>query len=422
MRDRKVLFSEENPSYILYLTKFLAEIGVTDIYLSIGNPLAVRYRTEVKPVGDALEEYLRSISPEEIGRENHANLQEQVPFFKERAFVLTQRYVDYIIRNIWEIHRVDPSYTLPLLRKRTLDLGLSLEDGYRARIHAFFSMANLEGIPENPAAMDEETWMALGAQIRFAIRIIPPLPNKISDLGLPLALEEQFLSQRGLYLITGPTASGKSTTVAYLTHKASMTKPWHILTLEDPIEYYIPSYIGMGTGSLVHQREKGKDFFSFPEAMMQALRESPDLIVVGEVRDEETLNWTLFLAEAGFTVLATYHTASFPETVHRIASSFPKDQEGLVLERLSQVLKAVVSQRLVRGRSGMRLLYEYVVVDPTLSAAIRKGEYRKYTAHHPWSTSIQALLAAGEISSTEAVRYRAMVGAEENPGRLFGGR
>lgn len=413
MREHEQFLSEENPSFILYLTKFLAEIGVTDIYLSLGNPLAVRYRTEVKPVANALEEYLGSISPEEIGVEEHKSLLEKIPYLRERAFVLTQRYVEYIVRNIWEIHKVDPTYVLPLIRKRSLDLGLSLEDGYRARVHAFFSMSSLDGIlgtEEDLLRLNEDTWMAIGSQIRFVIRIIPPLPSKITDLGLPLALEEQLLSQRGLYLVTGPTASGKSTTIAYLAHRASAVKPWHVLTLEDPIEYYIPSYIGFNAGGLVHQREKGKDFTSFPEAMQQALRESPDLIMVGEIRDEETLNWTLFLAEAGFTVLASYHTASFPETIHRIVSSFPKDQEELALERLSQVLKAVVSQRLVRGRRGMRLLYEYVMVDGNLSAALRKGDYRKYTPYHSWAFTIENLLRVGEITPTEAVRYRAMVG------------
>lgn len=405
-----------NPMFILYLTKFLAEIGVTDIYLSVGAPLSVRYRTEVKPLAKALAEYLNGVGEKPLEPKRLEELREKLPFFESQGMVLAQDYVLYIMQQLWSIKEVDPLYIAPLFKGYAMDLGIALQDGYRARVHAFFSMSlhEKEDLVRGPRSLEEITedqWYALGSQLRFVIRVIPPLPNSIAELGLHPTLESQFLSQKGLYLITGPTASGKTTTLAYLTHKASTTMPWHIVTLEDPIEYYIPSYIATGSGSLVHQREKGKDFDTFPKGMAQALRESPDLIVIGEIRDEETLNWTIFLAEAGFTVLATYHSANFPETVYRIASSFPKEQEGLILGRLAQVLKAVVSQRLIKGKGGMRLIYEYVPVDEKLAKLIREGNYATYTTPYPWENSIDALLAASEIGKAEAISYRSAVGA-----------
>lgn len=409
---------EEDWLFILNLTRFLAEIGVTDIYLSVGSPLAVRYRTEVKPVSRAIEEFLSGSQEDvELSPEQRESLRRLLPTLKSEGPLLAQAYINYIAKNLRELQKVDPAYIAPLLRNRAMDIGMALDSGYRARVHAFFSLSRNEadqgGAGVEGVFLTDEEWFALVAQVRFVIRIIPPIPKRIEELGLHPAIESQFLSQKGLYLITGPTASGKSTTAAYLVSKAASLMPWHILSLEDPIEYLIPSGIALGQGALVHQRERGKDFFTFPQAMMQALRESPDLIFVGEIRDEETLNWAIFLAEAGFTVLTTYHTSSFPETVYRIVSSFPEEQRSLVQGRLARVLRAVVSQRLIRGRTGMRLVYEYVPVDGALSQAIAEGNYRQYSTPHSWNRSIEALVEAGQISREEAITLRAMVGGGE---------
>lgn len=417
---------EEDWVFILNLTRFLAEIGVTDIYLSVGSPLSVRYRTEVKPVSRAIEEYLAT-NPEDGGlpADVREGLRQLLPTLKTGGPLLAQAYINYIAKNLRELQKVDPSYILPLLRNRAMDIGMALDGGYRARVHAFFSLSRHEAeaplAEERGVFLSDEEWFALVSQVRFVIRIIPPIPRRIEELGLHPAVESQFLSQKGLYLITGPTASGKSTTAAYLVSKAASQMPWHILSLEDPIEYLIPSGIALGQGALVHQRERGKDFFSFPQAMMQALRESPDLIFVGEIRDEETLNWAIFLAEAGFTVLTTYHTASFPETIYRIVSSFPEEQRSLVQGRLARVLRAVISQRLIRGRTGMRLIYEYVPVDGSLSKAIGDGNYRQYSTPYTWNRSIDALVEGGQITREEAITLRAMVGSPEGVAQPRGG-
>jgi Tfp pilus assembly pilus retraction ATPase PilT len=410
--------------FILNITGLLAELGATDIYLSLGLPLMVRYRGEVRAVGDVLERALKG---------NEEGLPEGLGIVAERVAnageMLAYHYISYIAKNLWGFHKIDGTFLLPLFEKRAMDIGMSLHRGYRARIHAFFSQAQLpEGFA--PGALEEDKWYQVAASLRYVIRIIPPIPSSIEELGLTPALEQQFLNQRGLYLVVGPTASGKSTTVAYLAQSASYRKTWHIVTLEDPVEYLIVSGASVGgRGGIVHQRERGRDFNSFPEAMRQALRESPDLIVVGEIRDEETLNWTLFLAEAGFTILATYHTSSFVETIQRITASFPPEQRTLVAQRLASVLRAVVAQRLVKGKTGMRLVYEYVPVTGQVVSFIQKPEVGlpPQITEFTWERSIEYWVAQGELGKEDAIRIKAEVqsptAATERPSpstRLFG--
>jgi Tfp pilus assembly pilus retraction ATPase PilT len=393
--------------FILNITGLLAELGATDIYLSLGLPLMVRYRGEVRAVGDVLGQALKG---------NEEGLPEGLGIVAERVAnageMLAYHYISYIAKNLWGFHKIDGTFLLPLFEKRAMDIGMSLHRGYRARIHAFFSQAQLpEGFA--PGALEEDKWYQVAASLRYVIRIIPPIPSSIEELGLTPALEQQFLNQRGLYLVVGPTASGKSTTVAYLAQSASYRKTWHIVTLEDPVEYLIVSGASVGgKGGIVHQRERGRDFNSFPEAMHQALRESPDLIVVGEIRDEETLNWTLFLAEAGFTILATYHTSSFVETIQRITASFPPEQRTLVAQRLASVLRAVVAQRLVKGKTGMRLVYEYVPVTGQVIPFIQNpgvGLPPQQIAEFTWERSIEYWVAQGELGKEDAIRIKAEV-------------
>ncbi len=411
---RKVMLMQEEKAFdtefLLNLTGLLAELGVTDLYLSLGNPLMVRYKGEVKTATAVLEE----------AKAGEVDLGPLVERIRGAEQLLAYAYVSYIAKNLWSLQRVNPAYLAPLFQGRAMDIGMALNKGYRGRIHAFFAQVHLEAdfTLEN---LTEERWAQLASHLRYVIRIIPPLPPSIEELGLTPVVEQQFLNQRGLYLVVGPTASGKTTTASYLAQSASYTRPWHILTLEDPIEYVIQSGALLGRGGLVHQREKGRDFLTFPEGMRQALRESPDLILVGEIRDEETLNWTLFLAEAGFTVLATYHTSSFVETVQRIVGSFPPEQRSLAAKRLATVLRAVVAQRLVKGKTGMRLIYEYVPVGSTLALAIEEEKPLAVSTDYPWEKSIEYWVAQGEFTPEETVRIKALVRAAPQPpgGRLF---
>ena len=331
---------EFEPKFVLSLVNFLAELGVSDIYLSLGHPMMARYRGEVRGVERVLEEVVAKRG------EETKELAPVLDRIRKERELLTYTFVTYIAKNLWALQQVDSRYLSPLFAKRAMDVGLSLHRGYRARVHAFFSQAYLLGGEMVPEAMTEEEWYRIASALRYTIRIVPPIPNSIEELGLTPSLETQFLTQKGLYLIVGPTASGKTTTAAYLVQSTATKKPWHILTLEDPIEYLIHSQVSSG-GALVHQREKGRDFQTFAEGMEQALRQSPDLIFVGEVRDVETLNWTLFLAEAGFTVIGTYHSSSFIETLQKVVASFPPEQRELASKRLGSVLRAVVAQRLV---------------------------------------------------------------------------
>lgn len=175
----------------------------------------------------------------------------------------------------------------------------------------------------------------------IAIRLLPqriPLPEELNMPSVILELAEQ---EHGLLLVTGPTGSGKSTTLASLIHYFNQTKSLRIITLEDPIEY-----IHIPIRSMIEQRETGRDTVSFAQGIHTALRQDPDVIIIGELRDLESIQAAIRAAEAGRLVLATLHTGRAGTAVHRLVDVFPAEQQALVRTQLASVLLGVVSQRL----------------------------------------------------------------------------
>jgi twitching motility protein PilT len=183
--------------------------------------------------------------------------------------------------------------------------------------------------------------------IGIVLRVIPFKIRSIEELMLPKVLERIAAEQRGLVLVTGTTGSGKSTTLAAMIDHVNATETCHVMTIEDPIEFLIRD-----KRSIVNQREVGVDTMSFGQALKSALRQDPDVILVGEMRDLETIETALAAAETGHLVMSTLHTLDATETINRIISAFPPYQQKQVRLQLGSVLRAVISQRLVARADG----------------------------------------------------------------------
>ena len=202
------------------------------------------------------------------------------------------------------------------------------------------------------------------------LRMIPPRVLTIEDLGLPEQVASVGRTQRGLVLITGPTGSGKSTTLAALIDRINRTLPYHIVTIEDPVEFvHVPAK------SIITHREVGENTPNFTTALKAALREDPDAILVGELRDVETMRMALHAAETGLLVFGTLHTNSAAKAIDRLIDGFPSDEQEQVRIVLSEVLKAVVAQILMRKKGGGRVpAFEVVRGSAALANAIREGK------------------------------------------------
>jgi twitching motility protein PilT len=207
--------------------------------------------------------------------------------------------------------------------------------------------------------------------ISMAIRQIPYEILSFESLGLPPVVRDFTNRHKGLVLVTGPTGSGKSTTLAAMLDRINATRACHIITIEDPIEY-----VHMHKKAIVNQREVGADTGSFPIALKYILRQDPDVILVGEMRDLETIQAALTIAETGHLVFATLHTNSANEAVNRIVDAFPSDQQRQVYTQLAFVLEGVVTQQLIpksRG-TGRAMIAEVLVVTPAIRAVVREGK------------------------------------------------
>jgi twitching motility protein PilT len=204
--------------------------------------------------------------------------------------------------------------------------------------------------------------------VAMAIRMIPFMVKSFEDLRLPPITAKLAERPRGLVLVTGPTGSGKSTTLAAMIDKINKDRTGHIITVEDPIEF-----IHRHQGCIVNQREVGTDTPSFASALKYALREDPDVILVGEMRDLETISAALTIAETGHLALATLHTNSAPEAINRIIDVFPSNQQSQVRAQLAFVLEGVITQTLLprlRGR-GRVMVAEIMIATPAIRALIR---------------------------------------------------
>ncbi|BAH74160.1 type IV pilus twitching motility protein PilT [Solidesulfovibrio magneticus] len=246
--------------------------------------------------------------------------------------------------------------------------------------------------------------------VAAAFRAIPETVPTLADLGLPDILGELAMRPKGLVLVTGPTGSGKSTTLAAMIRHALEARRDHIITVEDPIEFLHAS-----AGCLINQREVGRDTRSFAAALRGALREDPDIILVGEMRDLETIELALEAAETGHLVLSTLHTVSAAKTIDRVIDVFPGDRQAQIRSALSESLTAVISQTLLRRADapGRVMAMELLLANTAVRNLIRENkifqinsvlETAKAQGMRTLDDSLLELLAAGRIEPADALR------------------
>ncbi len=207
--------------------------------------------------------------------------------------------------------------------------------------------------------------------VAAVFRLIPEEPETVEQLGLPPQLLDLLDASEGIVLVTGPTGSGKSTTLASMIHSINMNRPAHVITIEDPIEF-----VHQNQKALISQREVSSHTKSFHAALRAALREDPDIILVGEMRDLETISLAVTAAETGHLVLATLHTNSAIKTVDRIIDVFPQSQQAQIRAMLSESLRGVVAQALLPAASGegREPVVEILVNVPAVANMIREGK------------------------------------------------
>jgi twitching motility protein PilT len=276
-----------------------------------------------------------------------------------------------------------------LEEKRQVDFSFSVKDVGRFRANVFFQRGSVAGVFRR-------------------------LPNKImtvDELGLPQKVLELCHRSMGLVLVTGPTGSGKTTTLATLINYINETFPHHIITIEDPIEYVFHH-----KKSIVNQREIGEDVDNFADALRAALREDPDVILVGEMRDLETIEIALRAAETGHLVFGTLHTNTAVSTITRIVDVFPPNQQEQIRIQLSFVLQGVISQRLVPKIGGGRVLaYELLIPNTAIRSLIRENKLQQIysimqsgqaeTGMQTMNQSLASLYRSGLITLEDAFRY-----------------
>ncbi|HEU4914123.1 MAG TPA: type IV pilus twitching motility protein PilT [Candidatus Saccharimonadales bacterium] len=263
--------------------------------------------------------------------------------------ILTDEAVETLVFAI-----LDEDQKQILLKDKEFDFSFAFGDLGRFRVNAFHERGNLAA----------------------ALRLIPNEILTIEQLGLPPIINKFADYPRGLVLVTGPTGSGKSTTLAAMIHKINMERSEHIITIEDPIEYTHRS-----KKSVIVQREVHYDTYSFSAALRSALREDPDVVLIGEMRDLETIASAITIAETGHLVFATLHTNSAAQSIDRMIDVFPPHQQPQIRSQLSNILMAICSQRLVPAIGGGRIAAaEILTATPAVRNIIREGKTHQLEA------------------------------------------
>jgi twitching motility protein PilT len=247
--------------------------------------------------------------------------------------------------------------------------------------------------------------------VAAAFRLIASRAFTLAELGAPAIAGELALRPRGLVLVTGPTGSGKSTTLTAMIDIVNSTKPDHIVTVEDPIEF-----VHSSRRSLIHQREVGSDTRSFAEALRRVLRQDPDVILIGELRDPESISTALTAAETGHLVLSTLHTQGAAKSINRIVDAFPAHQQNQVRSQLGDTLQGVISQTLLpKAQGGGRVIATEVMVStPAVANLIRENQISQlYNAMqageshgmHTLDQSLKKLVENGDVATAVARHY-----------------
>ena len=273
------------------------------------------------------------------------------------------------------------------VEQREIDLVYPFDENNRFRVNVFFQVDGVSAV----------------------FRVIPVKIPSFDELHLPHILKRFTQLERGLVLVTGVTGSGKSTTLATLINEINLTKKKHILTIEDPVEF-----VHKDRGCIINQRSVGQDTNSFGNALRAALREDPDIILVGEMRDKETINLALHAADTGHLVFSTLHTIDAKETINRIIAQFPTEEQNRVRLSVAGVIQGVVSQRLVPTvDGGRRAAMEILVRTPTIEKLIMENrDYeirdaieagREHYKSQSFDQSILELYNDGVISKEQAM-------------------
>lgn len=244
----------------------------------------------------------------------------------------------------------------------------------------------------------------------LALRLIPDKIRSLGQLMLPESLQTVCQARRGLFLVTGPTGHGKSTTLASLIQEINQTRSCHIVTIEDPVEYLFRSERAM-----ISQREVGSDTVSFNEALRRVLRQDPDVIMIGEMRDLETIGAAITAAETGHLVLATLHTSDAAQSVDRIIDVFPSQQQRQVRLQFSNVLIGICSQQLIAVVGGGRIVAtELLLASNAIRNCIREGKLGQIRSFmqtgsesgmHTMEQDLARLVKKGTLPYDEAVSY-----------------
>jgi twitching motility protein PilT len=340
------------------IVDFAIKAGSSDIHLEEGSPIAIRVNSDIRILENVL-------NPDDMSR---------------------------LLKEILGDQKLGQYQTTG-----DLDTSIGLEGLSRIRINAY--MAN------------EKRCLTL--------RILPDSLPKWQDLGLPQPFIDLSNKQRGLVLCTGPTGSGKSTTLAAFINCILETQKRHILTIEDPIEFEFHH----SKNSIIHQREVKRDTQTFASALKAALREDPDVIYIGEMRDLETIQLAITAAETGHLVLGTLHTSSAAKTVERIVDVFPGDQQEQARLQVSTSLLGVMTQTLCKNTKGKRsLAYELMINTPAIANLIRERKVSQIYSQlqtgskegmNTLEQCLQNLMNSGEISQQEAL------GKASNPKALL---
>lgn len=297
--------------------------------------------------------------------------------------VLTEQMVESLVFAI-----LDEDQKQILLKDKEFDFSFAFGDLGRFRVNAFHERGNLAA----------------------ALRLIPNEIKSIEQLGLPEVVNKFAEYPRGLVLVTGPTGSGKSTTLAALIDKINNERSHHIITIEDPIEFTHTS-----KKSVLVQREVHYDTFSFSAALRSSLRQDPDVVLIGEMRDLETIASAITIAETGHLVFATLHTNSAAQSIDRMIDVFPPHQQPQIRSQLSNIIMAICSQRLVPSIGGGRLAAaEILVATPAVRNIVREGKTHQLDAviqtgaeygMQSMDKTLVSMIHAGTITYDEARNF-----------------